>query len=113
MAQTVLRKTGKPAKKRRRMKQLQLPKHSANRRVEHTSPTHDQHDGASVTYQLELVQCGKPRCRRWHGPYWYAYWSSKGKTRSMYIGKLLRPASVVHAARLLHRETTQGMESTS
>lgn len=85
------------------MKQLQLP-HTAqrNRRVTFTCPTHDQLGGSSVTYQLELVQCGKPRCRRWHGPYWYAYWSAGGRTRSLYIGKRLRPAADV-ATELVER----------
>lgn len=84
------------------MKQLALPhtERAPSRRVTHTSPAHDQIDGASVTYQLELVQCGKKKCLRWHGPYWYAYWSSFGKTRSLYIGKKLRPASEVAASKV-------------
>ncbi len=83
------------------MKQLPLPGTNAQkRRVTHTSPTHDQFDGASVTYQLEQVQCGKRKCVRWHGPYWYAYWSSFGKTRSLYIGKKLRPAAEVATAKV-------------
>ncbi len=87
----------------RRMKQLKLraPKRDT-RRVKHVSPAHDQLGGASVTYQLELVQCGKPKCRKWHGPYWYAYWTSGGRTRSLYIGKLLRPAADV-ATELVER----------
>ena len=50
----------------------------------------------TALYQQELVQCGKPkckRCRRWpaHGPYWYAYaWSQKTKRLvSTYVGKTL------------------------
>ena len=47
----------------------------------------------SMTYQLELVRCGKERCHcaagKGHGPYWYGYWSSRGKTKSKYIGKKL------------------------
>lgn len=46
-----------------------------------------------VTYRLQWIHCGKDRCRRLHGPYWYAYWKSKGTTRSKYIGKKL-PADV-------------------
>ena len=46
-----------------------------------------------TTYQLERIRCGKPTCRcargAGHGPYWYAYWSEGGKTRSKYIGKQL------------------------
>lgn len=50
-----------------------------------------------ATLQLELVKCGKPRCRVCkvapaHGPYWYAYWKHEGRTRTKYIGKKL-PAS--------------------
>jgi hypothetical protein len=86
MPQRVLRKTGK----------------TQNRVVDHVCPTHDQLAGASVTYQLERVQCGKPKCRKWHGPYWYAYWSAGGRTRSLYIGKRLRPAADV-ATELVER----------
>jgi hypothetical protein len=46
------------------------------------------------TYRLELVKCGKERCKRCakapaHGPYWYRYWKQDGRTRSQYIGKTL------------------------
>jgi hypothetical protein len=37
------------------------------------------------------VRCGSEKCKcvsgELHGPYWYAYWSEGGKTRSMYLGK--------------------------
>ena len=88
------------------MLQLQLPNTRQNRRVTHTCPTHDDLGGSSVTYQLELVQCGKPKCRRWHGPYWYAYWSAGGRTRSLYIGKRLRPAAEV-ATELVERRKSK------
>jgi hypothetical protein len=48
---------------------------------------------AGITYQRELVRCGKPRCKRCpHGPYWYAYfWDAlagrHGRTKSQYVGK--------------------------
>ena len=85
------------------MKQLQLraPRKN-NREVVHTSPAHDKLGDSSVTYQLERVQCGKRKCRKWHGPYWYAYWTAGGRTRSLYIGKKLRPASEV-ATELVER----------
>jgi hypothetical protein len=54
---------------------------------------------ATVTYQQELVLCGKPKCRKWHGPYWYAYWTTGSRTRTLYIGKALRPAREVLAER--------------
>lgn len=48
---------------------------------------------ANKTYRLEEVRCGKKNCQcaegRLHGPYWYAYWTEGGKTRSQYIGKKL------------------------
>lgn len=43
------------------------------------------------TYRLQSVRCGSKKCRcasgELHGPYWYAYWSEGGRTRSQYIGK--------------------------
>lgn len=45
------------------------------------------------TYRLESVRCGKEKCKcasgELHGPYWYAYWSEGGRTRSQYVGKKL------------------------
>lgn len=49
----------------------------------------------AVTFQRELVCCGKGACkacggrRATHGPYWYAYFreSLTGKLRSRYVGK--------------------------
>jgi hypothetical protein len=45
------------------------------------------------TYRLERVRCGSKKCRcasgELHGPYWYAYWSEGGRTKSQYIGKKL------------------------
>ena len=45
------------------------------------------------TYRLEEVSCGKKSCHcaegKLHGPYWYAYWTEGGRTRSQYIGKKL------------------------
>ena len=42
------------------------------------------------TYQLEYVRCGKERCRNdRHGPYWYGYRTSGGRTVSKYFGKKL------------------------
>lgn len=66
-----------------------------NRWVSVVNPMHDKLGDSSVTYQLEFVKCGKARCNKWHGPYWYAYWSSGGKTRTLYIGKILRSAKEV------------------
>lgn len=49
--------------------------------------------GDGWTYRLEKVKCGKDNCRcahgELHGPYWYAYRTVNGKTKSKYIGKKL------------------------
>jgi hypothetical protein len=45
------------------------------------------------TYCLERVRCGKENCKcangQLHGPYWYAYWTEGGRTKSQYVGKKL------------------------
>jgi hypothetical protein len=42
----------------------------------------------SVSYQLEMVKCGKDCKGCPHGPYWYGYYrNQKGKVVSTYIGK--------------------------
>jgi hypothetical protein len=45
------------------------------------------------TFRQEMIRCGKKSCRcavgKLHGPYWYAYWSEGGKTKSQYVGKRL------------------------
>lgn len=51
------------------------------------------HATVKKTYQLESVRCGKKNCHcaegKPHGPYWYAYWTEGGRTKSQYIGKKL------------------------
>src|SRR5579884_3689578 len=47
--------------------------------------------GSKVSYRQQFTRCGKARCRKCregqgHGPYWYAYWSEKGRTVSKYVG---------------------------
>ncbi len=54
---------------------------------------------SKITYRQQFTRCGKQRCRRCkdgegHGPYWYAYWSEKGRTVSKYIGVSL-PQEIV------------------
>src|SRR5579883_3205467 len=49
---------------------------------------------SKITYRQQYTRCGKQRCRKCregagHGPYWYAYWSEKGRTVSKYIGSRL------------------------
>jgi hypothetical protein len=48
----------------------------------------------AITYQLELVLCGKAKCTRWHGPYWYAYWWRGTRQFSRYVGKIRRDFTV-------------------
>lgn len=45
--------------------------------------------GAGVTYQREYVLCGKAKCAKLHGPYWYAYVTSGGRKVSIYVGREL------------------------
>jgi len=53
----------------------------------------EEHKTANKTYRLEEVRCGKKNCHcaegKLHGPYWYAYWSERGRTKSQYVGKKL------------------------
>lgn len=47
-----------------------------------------------ITYQSELVKCGKSNCRcttdgQLHGPYWYGYQKQGQKLKSWYVGKEL------------------------
>lgn len=63
---------------------------SPSQRLHKTRQAVQIHRRDGVTYQLEKIYCGKPNCQSCpHGPYWYAYWKSSGKTRSKYIGKRL------------------------
>lgn len=52
-----------------------------------------EHATGHKSYRSEMVRCGKQSCKcvegKLHGPYWYAYWTEGGKTRSQYIGKRL------------------------
>jgi hypothetical protein len=59
---------------------------------------------SNATFRSQLVQCGKKNCRKWHGPYWYAFWWSKGRTRSAYVGSLERAAKLQH--RLVSQKPT-------
>ena len=51
----------------------------------------EEREGKNLSYRLEKVRCGKKGCKcadgAPHGPYWYAYWSEAGKTKSRYVGK--------------------------
>lgn len=44
----------------------------------------------AVVYQQKPARCGCKKCKeggKGHGSYWYAYFTYKGKTRCVYIGK--------------------------
>src|SRR5919108_6027757 len=75
---------------------------------------------SKVTYRQQYTRCGKQRCRkcregRGHGPYWYAYWSEKGRTVSKYIGtQLPEELERAQAAEEVERAHTQnGANATS
>ena len=62
------------------------PPENPNRVVVEERPT------ADGTWRLELVKCGKDRCKLCaggpaHGPYWYLYGKQGRRTRSKYVGK--------------------------
>src|SRR6266700_734088 len=67
-----------------------------------------------VTYRQQYTRCGKQRCRKCkegegHGPYWYAYWSEKGRTVSKYIGAHLPDnVSLLPGVSTPPNETPQG-----
>ena len=65
------------------------------------------------TFRLERVACGKSACgtcdgkKPAHGPYWYAYWQTGGRARSVmskrYIGKAAASASEAELRALFER----------
>jgi hypothetical protein len=55
-----------------------------------TEVRHTRERGHGITYERKRILCGKKGCNKLHGPYWYAFWSARGKVRSVYIGKTFR-----------------------
>ena len=54
----------------------------------------EEQPASAGTLRLEMVKCGKERCRQCgegpaHGPYWYLYFRRNGKLTSRYIGKMI------------------------
>ena len=48
----------------------------------------EQKQVGSISYQLELVKCGKATCTKCpHGPYWYGYYRRGKRMVSKYVGK--------------------------
>lgn len=69
---------------------------------------------SGVTFRLQFVKCGKAKCRKWHGPYWYAAWKDGRRTRTAYVGSAKRMRALVRLLpdrgyeRLPHRWTWAG-----
>jgi hypothetical protein len=60
----------------------------------------EQRPASAGTLRLEMVKCGKDRCKKCergegHGPYWYLYFRRNGKLASRYIGKTEDPEAVL------------------
>lgn len=51
----------------------------------------------AATLRRQRVKCGKPNCRKWHGPYWYAFWWQGDRTRSAYVGSDARLQAFLRA----------------
>jgi len=54
----------------------------------------EEQPASAGTLRLEMVKCGKDRCRKCvegpaHGPYWYLYYRRNGKLTSKYIAKMV------------------------
>jgi Family of unknown function (DUF6788) len=54
----------------------------------------EERQASAGTLRLEMVKCGKERCRKCkegpaHGPYWYLYFRRNGQLTSRYIGKTI------------------------
>jgi hypothetical protein len=54
----------------------------------------EERPASAGTLRLEMVNCGKNRCRKCaegpaHGPYWYLYFRRNGELASRYIGKMI------------------------
>ncbi len=75
----------------------------SNKKLPAVENRHTTERGRGITYELLPVLCGKPGCKRHHGPYWYAYWTAGGRVKTAYIGKTFARVEVKHPAKL--RET--------
>lgn len=55
-------------------------------------------------FRRQWVDCGKPKCRKLHGPYWYAFWKDeKGREHSAYVGKEKKLQALLGALALTPR----------
>src|SRR2546429_1142013 len=70
---------------------IQNAKENQRKRARHKPEAVEEKERDNKTYRLVSIRCGKENCKcikgSGHGPYWYAFWSEQGKTRSKYIGK--------------------------
>ncbi len=58
----------------------------------------------TITLQRELVLCGRKRCRKLHGPYWYAYVQSDRRVLTVYVGRELDVGKAITRMRAKLRE---------
>lgn len=59
------------------------------------------------TFRLQYIRCGKRSCKTCpHGPYWYAFRTVEGKTRSRYCGKR-DPREPIGAGSAINREASR------
>lgn len=83
----------KPLAKTRARAGSSSSKALANKKLPAVENRHTKEGGHAITYELRPVLCGKPGCKRHHGPYWYAYWTQGGRVRTVYIGKAFQRVS--------------------
>lgn len=96
----------KPLAKTRARARLQATRPLANKvelrnkKLAAVENKHTRERGHAITYELRPVLCGKPGCKRHHGPYWYAYWTAGGRVRTAYIGKTFQRVETKNPAAL-------------
>jgi hypothetical protein len=54
-------------------------------------------------FRRQWIDCGKPKCRKLHGPYWYAFWKDGRKERSAYVGSEAKLRALVASLSLTPR----------
>lgn len=65
----------------------------------------------AVVYQQKSIRCGCEKCKKGmigHGNYWYAYFTYKGKTRCVYIGKEKREINPIEEFKKRKIKTKKG-----
>lgn len=90
----------KPLAKTRARARSSSSKVLSNKKLPAVENKHTRERGHAITYELRPVLCGKPGCKRHHGPYWYAYWTAGGRVRTAYIGKTFQRVEAKNPAAL-------------